>query len=180
MRALASTALLLFAGALSACSEHSAPERGPLHLASDSVDVASLGDTVRLVAMLGGTTLNANDQGLEWHSLDPATASVAFDGLVLARAEGRARIVVTRDRATDTAIVRVRQIPAEFSTAWQDDTLFVDDTLRMGLRMRDAKGNPIVPSPDELTITTTVPGVVSIDSAGLVTARAGGGTGLGG
>ena len=54
-----------------------------------------------------------------WSSLDEAVATVDASGVVTAEALGRARIVVTSNGISDTAIVNVEELPAGVDLIWQ-------------------------------------------------------------
>jgi hypothetical protein len=111
-----------------AASQHGARAVHPRHVGSiviapESTDVQA-GDTVRLRA----TLLNANGEvvekpNLEWTSGDTTIATVEDGGLVSGRSAGTVTIVASRDGASDSARVRVRDLRQELGVSCEPQTI---------------------------------------------------------
>lgn len=140
---------------------------------SPAVDTAAaLGDTVRLTATVAddnGTALIGAT--LHWTSDDPAVAQVLGGGRVLARRPGAATIIATAGDRIARARVVVRQHVA--SVRFEGDSAIrIGEDERRGLAVRalDARGNPVVGRRVAWRSLDTA--VVSVDSAGIASARA--------
>lgn len=111
-----------------AASQHGAGAVHPRHVSAiviepDSTDLL-VGDTVRLRA----TLLNANGDAIEkpnvkWTSGDTTIATVGDAGLVSGWSIGTVTIVASREGASDSARVRVRDLRQELSLSCEPETV---------------------------------------------------------
>lgn len=135
-----------------------------------SVEISSFGDSVQLTA----APFDANDNAVEdatitWSSEDAAVATVDDSGLVTAVGNGTANIGAQAGAATGAAAVTVSQVVVEMDVVPFATTLFsLGDTIRLVATGVDANGHP--GSALAVTWMSENDAVVTVDSAGLVTA----------
>ena len=136
----------------------------------------SLGDTVRLVA--AGVDANGHpgsDLDVAWMSENAAVAAVDSTGLVTAVRTGSTDVFANFGELRDSAGVTVAQLASEVRVTPPADTLAaVGDTVRLSAVALDRNGNEVEDT--DYIWSAPHPAVVTVDDAGLVTAR-GPGTG---
>ena len=155
-------------------------------------DVTSLSVSPRADTMLVGETLqwqaflhsgsDAVPASAAWRSSQPAVATVSSSGDVSAIGTGRAYIVASSGRFSDSAAVVVVASIAVVSVSPSDVEVPVNDTLRVAARVVDAAGLERHGSPvtwavaDTLVASVAPDGLVRTGRAGVttVTASAGG------
>ena len=98
-------------------------------------------------------------------------ASVA-GGKAVARANGTAKIIAASNGLADTATVTVNQRADSLAVSPQADTLMAGDTVRLSASAFDANRHPI--SAATFTWTSGDTSIATVDSAGLVRAKASG------
>lgn len=136
----------------------------------ERVELAALGDTIRLVAVPydeKGRPLS-KITALTWTVRDTAVAMVDGDGLVRARGNGSTIVSAIVGRRSGSATVVVRQVPATLDLGAPDRELVSGDTLRLAARVRDARGVEIANAAITWSVSDTL--VARIDGNGLVTA----------
>ncbi|AKU90058.1 Ig-like domain-containing protein [Vulgatibacter incomptus] len=124
-----------------------------------------------------GTVLE--DRKVEWTSDTPEVATVSRDGLVTAKAIGRANVTATSDGVSSSVQIEVTSPPAaSIRIEGAPGELFIGEEAQLVARVNDAWGAPIVdPSvtweakPPEL-ITLSPTGSVAGRQAGVVTVYA--------
>ena len=130
-----------------------------------------IGRTVQLTAVTSdaeGNVLTGREIG--WTSNATGVATVSETGLVTGVAAGSATITATSEGKTGTATVTVSQVPvATVTVAPAAATLSVGDTRQLTATLRDATGGVLTGR--TVTWTTNVPGVATVSTTGLVTAR---------
>ncbi|HEX8394533.1 MAG TPA: Ig-like domain-containing protein [Longimicrobium sp.] len=102
----AGLALLLAAAACDSPSG-SGPDIASLALTPDD-ETVTVGDTVRLNAVVRDDEGGAVDAQVQWTSLSPQVASVDGSGLVRALAPGTAKVVAQAEAVADTALITVQ------------------------------------------------------------------------
>lgn len=116
---------------------------GAVTLDSASVTLHSLGDTVRLFAVvLDADSLPVIGAPIVWTSSDTNRVSVTAFGRILAKANGSASVIATASGRSDTAVVTVQQVLAHYT--FQPVTVFMDAlaaTTPVVATGRDARGN---------------------------------------
>ncbi|WP_420636415.1 choice-of-anchor B family protein [Candidatus Palauibacter sp.] len=136
----------------------------------ETLSLAALGDTARLVAMLRDT--GGNDvPGAEvaWSTSDPTIATVDATGLVTAIANGETRVTATSGEVDGTIPVSVRQSAASLAVSPDPLTLAAPgDTTRLSATVRDAGGS-LIESPG-VAWSSSDATIVAVDGTGLVTA----------
>lgn len=160
-------------GAGQTTSRSATIEIGP---ASVVIDQAG-GDTINAIGYTATLTAHALDAAGEelsdfqadWESLDATTASVDAEGLVTAVAPGEARIRAARGAAADTVVVLVRQV-AKAVELTVPDTLGVRQGVAVGVIVTDS--NDVAVAAPEFTLTSTAPGVASVDAEGTLAGHA--------
>ena len=144
--------------------------------------VAPAADTLRALGatlQLSSAAIDANGHhvpGYEftWSSSDVLVASVDRTGLVLAKANGSARVTAASGSWADSAAITVAQTAARIQLSPPPDTLRTyGDTVRLSAEGFDSNGHKI-PAPDFLWASSDT-FVVTVDPTGLVTG-AGNGT----
>lgn len=112
-------------------------------------------------------------KAVTWASSAPAVAVVSSSGLVTAVARGSAVIDASVDGKSGTAAITVRPpVVTTVSVTPVSATMDVADTLRVAVIVKDQRG---VAMTDKTAVwTTSAATVASVNSAGLVTALAGG------
>jgi uncharacterized protein YjdB len=128
------------------------------------------GDTARISAPLtGGNGKQLNPRSLRWVSTSTASATVNADGLVTGVAPGRALIVASSGKNSDTTQVTVVEGTRLIISPAAPVLNWIGAAARMTAALKDADGR---------TTGTAVrwksldPGVIQIDSMGNVKARA--------
>ena len=139
-----------------------------------SATLQSLEQNIQLTAAVqdqNGQTMTGVT--IAWTSGDVSVASVSTAGIVTARGNGTATVTATSGSATGHSAVTVRQVVAEVGVAPSTDTLTAfGDTVRLVAEARDANGH-IVGDAVFSWASGNEP-AVTVDSAGLATARGSG------
>ncbi len=183
---VSSFAVLLVA-ALVACSDASAPATEPpapptppprvpaqLRLSADSVTLRALGDTTR-IAM---TVLDQQGQPVtnvvgEWETSNAAVASVATSGLVTALTNGSTIVTAKVGTVAASAVVTVRQVPAQIRIVGDTLPLVVRTTRALDATVLDGRGNVMGAAP--IAWASSNPEILSVAANGTVTGVALGG-----
>ncbi len=141
---------------------------------ASSASLASLGDTVQLVA-------TARDAGsspvagatFTWTSDAPAVASASASGLVTAAANGTAHVVAKASNQVSNAApglgVTVQQVVATVSLLPPTASIPRCTTQQFAATARDARGNAVASAPAP-TWSPTTGTVATVNSSGLATA----------
>ena len=133
----------------------------------DTVELAALGDTVRLVAevrdQLGRPV---EDEPVAWASGDTLVATVDSTGLVTAAGNGTATITATAGDASGAAAVTVVQSAGSVTVSPAADTIAPGDTLRLGAEAFDANGHAVAGA--AFTWSSGDTPVARVDASGLV------------
>ena len=152
------------------------PKPAAIAIAPGTIDFASLGDT----AALSATARDAQGDEIEglavaWASADTSIARVDTLGRVVSVGNGTVEISAERAAVSAVATARVAQVAASLDVLPATDTLAVGDTLALTAAAADANGHPIPASAaPAFEWTSTDPGVVAVDAAGLAAALASG------
>lgn len=183
---VSSFAVLLVA-AFVACSDASPPVTEPpappappprvptqLRLSADSVTLRALGDTMR-IAM---TVLDQQGQPIasvvgQWESSNPSVASVSTSGLVSAITNGSTIITAKVGSVAASAVVTVRQVPAQLLIAGDTLPLVLRTTRALDATVLDARGNVMTAAP--VAWASSNPEILSVAANGKVTGVALGG-----
>jgi len=148
-----------------------APSASEVRVTPREVSVASLGDTIRLVAkvldQIGRVLPRAE---VAWSSADTAVATVDGSGLVTAAGNGSANVTATSGPASGSAGVTVAQVVAAVAVMPAADTLLPGDTLRLSARAFDGNGHAVAVA--EFAWSSSDVSVASVDETGLVLAVA--------
>lgn len=138
----------------------------------DSVNLASLGDTVRLHA----TAVDAsnNPAPVAWQSLDPTIATVSSTGLVTSLANGRARIMASSGARADTAIVKVQQVVAAVVANPGSVTIAAGSSQPVTATASDARGQTV--SSATFSWTSQNPAIATVSGTGVITGVSAGAT----
>ncbi len=143
-------------------------------LSSSAVTLASLGDTVRLEAVVkdqDGVELSAN---VAWSTADAQVASVSGQGTVTAVGNGTTAITAAAGSATASATITVSQRPSTITVTPESVMLRkLGDTATVEATMHDAAGAEIRGT--AITWASADSTVATVSTSGTVTA-AGGGT----
>jgi hypothetical protein len=127
------------------------------------------GGTVQLAATpRSATGVPLAGRSTSWRSEHPAIASVTSSGLVTGLAAGTATIVATVEGVSGNAQITVASPAARVVLERDTVVLARGATSQLSAEVRDAQGRPL--SGRSITWSTTVPGVATISSTGLVTA----------
>jgi alpha-tubulin suppressor-like RCC1 family protein len=138
----------------------------------DSVNLSSLGDTVRLHA----TAVDAgnNPAPVAWQSLDPGIATVSSTGLVTSLANGRARIVASSGAKADTAIVKVQQVIASVVANPGAVTVAAGNSQPVTATASDARGQTVAGA--TFSWLSLNPAIATVSGTGVITGVSTGGT----
>lgn len=148
------------------------PAPASITIAPQSIDFASLGDTV----LLSTTALDAHGNEIErlavaWSSADTAVASVDTLGQVVSVGNGTVDISAARASVSAAATVRIAQVAASLELLPAVDTVAVGDSLALTALAADANGHPIAaPAAPPFEWASTAPEVVAVDAGGLAAA----------
>ena len=127
------------------------------------------GDTRQLAAtprVAGGT---AATTGIDWHSADPAVATVSGSGLVTGVAPGKATITAKAEGVSGTALVEVTPVPvAAVAVEPAEPRLLPGASVDLHATLRDAKGTEL--SGRSIRWSVTPAGVAKVSESGSVTA----------
>jgi uncharacterized protein YjdB/peptidoglycan/xylan/chitin deacetylase (PgdA/CDA1 family) len=139
-------------------------------LSADTVNLAALGDTVGLSAVVsdpGGSLVS--QPALAWSSSDTLVARVSVTGIVTSVANGTAVVTAMSGAAVGTTQVVVQQIAAALLLL-PDSVVLKDpgDTIQLALSAWDSRGSSIV-SPS-VTWMSADGAVATVDATGLVKA----------
>jgi uncharacterized protein YjdB len=128
------------------------------------------GDTVRLSATLldaSGGTLKGT---VTWSTSDGAVATVDANGLVMAGAQGTARITASAGPKSGSASITVGPVPvASVTVTPASATAFEGDTVRFVATLRAADGTVLTGR--TVTWSTSSGSIATVDGTGLATAR---------
>jgi len=142
-----------------------------------SVDLM-VGDTTQLSAVGYDTAGDTADVELTWSSTNSNVVVVDQVGTIIAKAQGMAAIVVGAAccTAADTVLVGVDEqpiAPSRVEASWEDIRFrALEETFQLEAAAFDEQERTIVDA--RYTWSSTDPSVASVDSMGLVTARANG------
>jgi len=135
----------------------------------DAVALTSLGERVAITAdVRDGNGEPIAGAGVVWASTDPAVVTVV-DGVLTSTGVGGTEVVATAGSVADTVSVTVIQEPASILVSPSSVVLNgIGDMLTLDAAILDAGGSPI---PGEvITWATSDPGIVTVSSAGSLTA----------
>ena len=140
-----------------------------------AADSLGLGDSLRLTARaLDAANAAVPGARVQWRSLAPAVASVDSTGLVRGLDTGRVQVVAASGDAADTLELRVMRLVASLAFVTARDSLLFGDTATLRVVARDGLGRAM--DPGELAWASLDPGMLVVDTRGLVRA-VGAGTG---
>jgi trimeric autotransporter adhesin len=144
-----------------------APSGGSVVVSPHAATLASLGELVALTAVVrdGAGVVLATTPA--WTSRAPAIASVASDGVVLARANGTAWIVASSGAAADSALVTVRQLVDTVLVSRDTVKLAFGDTATVTATPVDRNRNPVTDS--AVTFTSADPAIATVTAGGRIT-----------
>jgi hypothetical protein len=136
----------------------------------DSVDLA-WGDSIQLVALVENDLGEPLDLPVTWSSSDTDVVTVDDDGWVRAVREGNARITAQVGAVAGRAgvvvlephIVSVQVFLAPSISITDSVLLMVDDSMRLGAWLVDARGNAGTAEPGGVTWSSSVPSVARVD-----------------
>lgn len=136
--------------------------------------INALGNTVTLTATGYEVDTPLNGFAVTWVSLDPAVATVDGSGVVKGIASGTAHITATACSQADTAVVTVRQVPAEVTISPENGEAVSGGTQQFTAQLLDSAGVAI----DTATFSWSShdAAIATIDGAGLATALKSGST----
>ena len=146
-----------------------APAGVRIHPSDDPIGFASLGDTIRLSAVV----VDSNGHpipglSVSWSTSNVAVATIDHEGLLAATGNGTATITATALSASGSTRVEVRQVATSMSLESPLDLLATDDSLRMKAEAFDAGGSLIADA--SFTWTTSDSSVATVTPAGWVRA----------
>ncbi|HUF68590.1 MAG TPA: Ig-like domain-containing protein [Longimicrobiales bacterium] len=131
--------------------------------------MTAYGDTLRLdgaALFATGDTIDASAG--TWTSLDPGVATVAEDGILVARSDGTARLVARLDAFSDTVLAEVFAEVSAIDVSPSNQSIPVGVTRQYTASPVDRRGNPITGR--TIVWSTSDPSVVTIDAAGMAKA----------
>ena len=132
--------------------------------------LASLGDTVTLVAQAFDSAGAPVLGSFTWAARNPAVATVGVAGLVTAIANGTTWIVVTeRGGTVDSAQVVVQQRPNSVVVSPASVNVYLTGTYKLTATAFDARGNPLT-GPVGFAWSSDTPNIAAVDTTGLVLA----------
>jgi photosystem II stability/assembly factor-like uncharacterized protein len=142
-----------------------------LVIAQDTLEFASLQDTVRLTATaLDSIGAPIAGPSFFWRSLDPVVARVDALGTVVALANGETRVIATYAGAADTVVVRVDQVVVNLVGLPDSLTLVIGERTSPPVQAVDARGQ--VATNATIDFVSSNPAVLSADPNGTLTALA--------
>nr|WP_240475480.1 Ig-like domain-containing protein [Vulgatibacter incomptus] len=110
------------------------------------------------------------DREVEWTSDTPEVATVSSDGLVAAKAIGRANVTATSDGVSSSIQVEVTPPPAaSIRIEGAPGELFIGEGAQLVARVTDAWGAPIVDT--SVTWEASPPELIALSMTGMVTGR---------
>jgi len=138
-------------------------------IAPPSAALHSIGDSVRMIAMVSDQYGQAMaNVAVAWNSSDASVATVT-EGLVTAVGNGSATVTATAGSATASAEARVAQEVAELRVSPPPVVLVAfGDTVRLTAEAMDANGHTVAGTAFAWTAGDTL--VAMVDSTGLITA----------
>lgn len=151
------------------------PKPTTITLSKSAHSFAALGDSTRLTATVKdqrGTAMEG--ASIDWASTDTAVVRVNASGWVQSVGVGTANVVASSGALADTAAVEVEQVPAELVVSPDSVALVVGDTARLAATVWDANGVEVAGADVAWTSIDTT--LAAVDSAGVVTGVAAGGT----
>ena len=177
--AVGTTAITASSGGVTGAAQLTvvAPVPTDLAVTPDSVKLAALGDTVRLVAQVldeSGRVIPGAEVG--WSSANATVATVDAAGLVTAIGNGAATVMATSGAATGSAAVTVAQVVAQVAVTPAADTVFTGDTLRLAASAADANGHAVADA--SFAWASGDSSVARVDDSGLATGVAAGATAI--
>jgi len=142
-----------------------------LVIAQDTLQFASLQDTVRLTATaLDSAGAPITGPSFFWRSLAPDVASVDPRGTVVARANGATRVIAAYAGAADTVVVRVDQVVVDLVGLPDSLALVIGERTSPAVKAVDARGQ--VATNATLDFVSSNPSVLAADANGTLTALA--------
>lgn len=175
---LAASVIGVILGCSGAVTEPIVPPPPPapvtLDLQIDSVDLASIGSTRRVVPVLVRGTSPASSP-IAWSVGDRRVATVSQDGTLSARGNGRTWVIALADSGgRDSAVVRVQQRVASVTVSPATLIRPMQRTAQYSATAFDSGGTVVAGVP--FTWTSTSPAVADFGSAGTATTKSTGGT----
>ena len=144
-----------------------------LQLSTSSVTFTALADSVRITATVLDQHGAAMPAQTTWTSSDERVVLVHLGGRLFAVGNGVAAVTAAAGALSATADVTVRQVVDEVRVSASRRTLtFIGDTIRARGGALDANDHAVDSA--RIAWTSSDSGVVSVDSAGLVTAKGSG------
>jgi len=144
-----------------------------LQLSTSSVTFTALADSVRITATVLDQHGAAMPVQTTWTSSDERVVLVHLGGRLFAVGNGVAAVAAAAGALSATADVTVRQVVDEVRVSASRRTLtFIGDTIRARGGALDANDHAVDSA--RIAWTSSDSGVVSVDSAGLVTATGSG------
>ena len=147
------------------------PIPASVDVSPDAASLPSIGDTVRLVAVVfdaDGAVLPSAT--VSWSSSDTAVATVTGSGLVRASADGEVDVVASAGDLAASARVTVRQVTESITWDSAAITLIGGDTLRVTPTAFDLGGSPVATPGFTWSSTDTL--VATVEATGLIRSRA--------
>ena len=136
-------------------------------LTPDTVELAALGDTVRLVAEVRDQIGRAVEgEAVSWSSGDTLVATVDSTGLVTAAGIGATTITATAGPVSGSAAVTVMQSAGTVVVSPLADTIARGDTLRLVAEAFDENGHLVEGA--DFTWSSNDGAVATVDASGLV------------
>ena len=144
-----------------------APVPATVAITPDTVAVAALGDTVRLVAEVRDQLGRVMErEPVAWSSSDTLVATVDSAGLVTAAANGTATITAMARGASGTALVNVMQSAGSVTVSPSADTIALGDTLRLTAEAFDENGQLVAGA--VFTWSSSNTSAATVEATGLV------------
>lgn len=138
----------------------------------------ALADTITLVVdALDQSGNKIPSDSILWLAQDYTLVTVSQTGRVSAIGVGVARVIAQRGPLADTTEVVVRQVFAKLALLRAADTVFLTDTVTLGVEARDSN-DFFMPPPEPLTIAVADPSIASHDGGGVLRATGYGNTNI--
>lgn len=133
----------------------------------DTVELAALGDTVRLAAVvLDQFGQVVEEAAVSWSGSDESVATVDRSGLVKAVGEGATNVTASSGAASGSAAILVTQIVSSVAVTPATAAIAPDATLRLEAEAFDWNGRTVAAA--EFSWTSSNPATATVDTTGLV------------
>ena len=150
------------------------PPPASVTIAPETIEFASLGDTVTLTAAAFDAEGNEIEGlALAWSSADTAVATVDALGRVVSVDNGAVEITAERASVAAVATVHIAQVASSLEVLPAIDTVAVGDSIALTALAADANGHPIAAAAaPPFEWASTAPEVIAVDAGGLAAALA--------